>query len=265
MVRCSNGGEVLLPRALVDFDQTGRSETAMRLFVSTNGLASGNTLAEATCHALFEIIERDSSARWFGGGPEVQASTEIDLDSVAGHCSHLLDRLRRAGVDARLWEATGPLGIPSFICYIRAQADLRGLGTFGGMGAHFSRDIALSRAICEAAQSRLTVIAGSRDDTFPSEYSKQAADVEGRLPDEADFPVRFSICANVPLPTSMDAMLSSLLDRVYKAGYRRVIRFDHTADDFGIQSCTCSSLGCRCHRTDNSSLRRTLSVRCRGR
>ena len=34
-----------------------------RMMSSSNGLASGNTVEEALCHALCEVIERDARAR----------------------------------------------------------------------------------------------------------------------------------------------------------------------------------------------------------
>ena len=51
------------------------------------------------------------------------------------------------------------------------RADLaRRLPAAMGGGCHPDRGIALSRALTEAAQSRLTLIAGSRDDCPPGHY-----------------------------------------------------------------------------------------------
>lgn len=70
---------------------------------STNGLASGNTRAEAVCHALYELIERDVISDLADGQRPV-AAQRIDLASVedAG-CAALLERLARTRIWFELW------------------------------------------------------------------------------------------------------------------------------------------------------------------
>ncbi len=53
------------------------------------------------------------------------------------------------------------------------------------VGCHPVREIALLRALTEAAQSRLTYIAGSRDDCFPAAYIQQR-DPEAVRRDQAE-------------------------------------------------------------------------------
>ena len=66
---------------------------------------------------------------------------------------------------------TSDLRVPAFYCEID---DRRGrppfLGRFGGLGCHPCVSIALTRALTEAAQSRLTFIVGSREDLLPERY-----------------------------------------------------------------------------------------------
>src|ERR1700722_5426568 len=47
------------------------------------------------------------------------------------------------------------------------------MGSYWGSGTHLAKDIALSRALTEAIQSRATIITGSRDDVFPELYEQQ--------------------------------------------------------------------------------------------
>ncbi|HEX8824533.1 MAG TPA: YcaO-like family protein, partial [Archangium sp.] len=57
-------------------------------------------------------------------------------------------------------------GVAAFSCTI-VDSDpepQRPIGPMGGMGCHPCRAVALSRALTEAAQSRLTIITGARDD-----------------------------------------------------------------------------------------------------
>jgi ribosomal protein S12 methylthiotransferase accessory factor len=66
---------------------------------------------------------------------------------------------------------TSDVGVATFVCDIPpAEEDGSGLRRFRGAGAHPSRSVALSRALTEAAQIRLTHIAGIRDDLPPSAY-----------------------------------------------------------------------------------------------
>ena len=70
--------------------------------------------------------------------------------------------------------------------------------TAQGMGAHPMRGIALSRALTEAAQSRLTYIAGSRDDVFRDMYARlRDPEVKRRILAERD-PATLSFLLQIP-------------------------------------------------------------------
>lgn len=148
---------------------TGSGAFAM----STNGLASGNTRDEAVSHALCEVIERDASALFFASGRERRRRRRLDLGSVTDPaCVALLDRLHRAGLLVGVWDITSDIGVPAFNCtLLDASPGFHGrLYAAGGMGCHPHAGLALCRALTEAAQSRLTYIAGSRDDATHDAY-----------------------------------------------------------------------------------------------
>ena len=230
---------VHVPHALINFDQTNHGRETMRLFVSTNGLASGNTTEEATCHALYEIIERDAVARWERRTEAEKAVDEVAAATVDGPVRWLLDRIEAAEMTVRIWEATAVTGIPTFVCHIRGDAELRGLGTFVGMGAHHLKDVALSRAVTEAAQSRLTVISGTRDDTFPEEYQRQHVTAAYALPLPSREAKPYDACAAPRLGGDFEESLGDLLDRITAAGYERVLRVEHTREAIGIPVVHC--------------------------
>src|SRR5262249_49927236 len=50
--------------------------------VTTNGLASGNNLLEASTHALAEVIERDAHTLWSLRSSDDAARTAVSLDTV---------------------------------------------------------------------------------------------------------------------------------------------------------------------------------------
>jgi YcaO-like protein with predicted kinase domain len=148
---------------------------------STNGLASGNSVAEAVLHGLCELIERDAHSLWQFGGEERMASTRVRLDTVASPGARsLLDKYDEADIDVALWDMTSDLEIPAYRCIITERhTDWRWtpVPACYGAGCHPDPAVALSRALTEAAQSRLAAIAGSRDDLTRAKYHQmQAAD-----------------------------------------------------------------------------------------
>jgi ribosomal protein S12 methylthiotransferase accessory factor len=135
--------------------------------MSSNGLASGNTRSEAVSHALCELIERDALALFHAAGGFSRFELRVDPDSVDdADCSQLLARLGAAELAFGIWEITSDIGLASFVCAVvdRAHDVFHPLYYATGSGCHPVREVALLRAITEAAQCRLTYIAGARDD-----------------------------------------------------------------------------------------------------
>ena len=141
--------------------------------VSSKGLAGGNHLLEAVSHAICELVEQDAFLRWrLADFPEA-CRTRLDLERIGDRqIQGVLERFRRAGVDVAVWEITSAVAIPGFYCTILDAPDSPGpwLYSASGFGCHPVREIALLRALVEAAQSRLTAISGSRDDLDRAQY-----------------------------------------------------------------------------------------------
>ena len=140
---------------------------------SSNGLASGNHLLEAASHAICEVIERDADARFSRLFEEEQETRRVDLATIDDpDCQDVLARYARAGIAVAVWDTTSEVGVASFRCLVtdRSEDPLRPVSPTMGMGCHPARHIALLRALTEAAQSRLTVISGARDDAPRQEY-----------------------------------------------------------------------------------------------
>ncbi|HEU0116896.1 MAG TPA: YcaO-like family protein, partial [Thermomicrobiales bacterium] len=141
----------------------------------STGLAAGNHLLEAIDHAVAEAVERDATARRHDRGPGAAFGVRLDLASIDDPaCADVLERYERAGVAVGVWDITTGLGIPAFWCAVVDRVDdgMAPMYAAAGAGRHPSRAIALLRALTEAAQSRLTAIAGSRDDTFRDDYER---------------------------------------------------------------------------------------------
>ncbi len=162
------GAETLVPRSAVHMGRwLHREWRPFLLAASSNGLASGNTRAEATVHALYEVIERDCTARL--SRLPVGARCLLDIDSIDDpHCQALIGRIRGAGAVIEVVVNPSRWPVPCFTSYLWAS-DMRGT-VAAGSGAHSDPSVALSRAITEAAQSRMTVIVGTRDDIRPRAF-----------------------------------------------------------------------------------------------
>jgi ribosomal protein S12 methylthiotransferase accessory factor len=165
-----DGRPALVPRLAVRIGRSPGDWSPGAPSATTNGLASGNTRAEAVAHALYELVERDAMS----GLEFTMASdrTYVDPESVGGWCGELIGRVRAAGAWLELVAAPSRFGVPCFSAYLWRE-DFP--STFAGAGAHYDPAVALSRAVTEAAQSRLTAIAGTRDDIHPSIYSRPSA------------------------------------------------------------------------------------------
>lgn len=141
---------------------------------STNGLAAGNTLAEATLHGLCEVVERDACALWERGAGAAREATQVELASVDDDvCRGLLARFEDAGIDVLAWDVTSDLPLPVYrVVIVDRHVDpvLAPTPAAYGAGCHPLPAIALSRALTEAAQSRLTTISGARDDLTRERY-----------------------------------------------------------------------------------------------
>ncbi len=170
------GGPVWLPYEMVHLDYTLPLPTGHGCFVaSSNGLASGNHRLEAISHGITEVVERDATTLWHLLDSEAQQATQIDLETVDDPaCRALLAKFAEAGVLVAVWETTSDVGIPAFLCRILQQEGppSNTLRPASGMGCHAARNVALLRALTEAAQSRLTFISGARDDMGRDEYKR---------------------------------------------------------------------------------------------
>lgn len=155
----AGGGGAWIPRAMIELDfRLPEGLAPLPFRVTSNGLASGNTDEEALLHGLCEVVERHSLDRAQRG----DGKAALALDSVVvPYCREMIERIRAAGMKLAVWDITSELGIPTFYAELVAD-DLARLWI--GSGCHPAADVALSRALTEAAQSRLTYIAGARDD-----------------------------------------------------------------------------------------------------
>lgn len=135
---------------------------------SSNGLASGNTLAEATLHALFEVIERDAMGRLRENGRLMirERGRVVDPATVREPVlAAMIDRCRAERTDIVIVRLPAVVDVAVFWVVLLNTAARAAVSTVNvGWGCHTDPVVAAVRAFTEAAQSRLGFIHGARDD-----------------------------------------------------------------------------------------------------
>jgi ribosomal protein S12 methylthiotransferase accessory factor len=165
-----SGQAVPVPRAVVRLDTRPRARGPLyQPSSSSNGLASGNSRSEALAHAFYELIERDAISEV--SSVPVPERTYVDPATVAdGWCGDLIRLIDRCGAWLEIVQAPSRFDIPCFAVYLWREDMARSMAI--GSGAHSDPAVALSRAVTEAAQSRLTAIVGTRDDVSARIYDR---------------------------------------------------------------------------------------------
>jgi YcaO-like protein with predicted kinase domain len=178
---------VLVPAALSGFGPRFANTCSPFVSYSSDGLASGNCLEEAVCHALCELLERDAwtlaelrshwipVARREAAGlattecDDYDAYPRIDLSDAGGLIGGLMARFERAGLQPAVRDITSDFGIA---CVIASAVDYWVPGypqAHSGLGAHPNARIAVVRALTELAQSRAVDIQGVREDILAAD------------------------------------------------------------------------------------------------
>jgi YcaO-like protein with predicted kinase domain len=224
-----------VPHDLVCVDQLIPEATFCQ---SSNGLASGNHLLEATVHGLCEVIERDAETLW---RLSRETPRRLALSTVADpYCVEVLRRIAAAGATVAVWDITSDVGVPTYACLLidpPSAAGWRGVGFYDGFGTHTAREVALARALTEAVQVRVTYVAGNRDDLYRDTF--QAAtnrdtwhSIWNEIANETPN-VRFDHRPSIGTD-SFDGDLHVLRDALVKVGIDNVVVVDLTRPDLGI-------------------------------
>ena len=173
------GEAVWVPYEMVHVDLRLPFPPASGFFpLGSNGLASGDHVAEAVVHGICELVERDAVTLFYQEDVRQQERRKIDPATVDDDVAReLMNRFEAAGVELAAWDITSDVGIASVFCMAvdRVFDPFRPIGVARGSGTHPNRGVALARALCEAAQSRLTRIVGARDDLQGDDFARLRA------------------------------------------------------------------------------------------
>ncbi|MFE2879044.1 YcaO-like family protein [Streptomyces roseus] len=237
------GRDTWVPLDAVSVDLRMRSRWAPpTVHTSSNGLAGGNSMTEATVHGLLEVMERHAMARFLVQGRIWDAAVRT-VPGAHGAARTVVERCLDAEAVVEVTDVTCELGVPSFAARIWSPSVP---WWFSGSGAHLDADIALSRAVTEAVQSRLTVVTGAREDLPDVPYNFSARPPAPPQPRRAagsdareGSRVRSTDdllaphCAPMAKSRDLEAELAHLLDVADRHG-TAVMRADLTHPSFGV-------------------------------
>jgi ribosomal protein S12 methylthiotransferase accessory factor len=151
-----SGAECAIPAELIYYPAP---EVGQSLFgSSTNGLASGNSVLEATIQALLELIERDIWSFEFVRN----VSKLVEAASLPDGVSEIVGRAEQNGLQLKIRTIPNDYGIPFFAAFVFDLNNPSRKTFNGGWACDLDRDRALIRAVNEAAQSRVAFIHGGR-------------------------------------------------------------------------------------------------------
>jgi ribosomal protein S12 methylthiotransferase accessory factor len=262
-----SGKEIMVPASIALFRYTP-SPPAVNPFAyfHTNGLASGNVMEEAVCHALCEVIERDAmsiaelrasaipfhilrtivhsldaagfsvspiSANKFVDDPSTFPDidiSEIDFEPV----KNLVNKFKHAGISLTIKDITSDIGVPTFNAS-SVEWITHDYGYLAeGHGTHPDSRIALLRAITEVSQTRAANIQGARDDLRKIKYSEQNTDDSRAwqfMPSTRK--IKFSLVKTF-LNEDILGDIHLILSRLKSIGLNQVIIVDLTNPDIGV-------------------------------
>lgn len=229
------GPPTAVPVTLVALERFRHRRSSVLPFAfSSNGLNSGNTKSEAVIGALYEVIERDATTctkfSWRTGAPK----RRVDLSNASSpDIAHLVEAARRNGVEVVVFDCTVDTAVPTFTAYL-CDVGNPTVGLYNGYGTHLDPQVAVIRAICEAAQGRLVFIAGSRDDSFGHHrrFSRTFEEANADLMAQPETVDLRTISDDSGETFEEDGR--TLLARLEAIGTTRVLAVDLTHPDIGV-------------------------------
>ncbi len=205
--------------------------------VDTNGLASGNTLLEATVHALCEVLERDAISQLAfveAFGDEVVATSlvrDVQLASLPEAAAAWVERARSHELTVTVQAVTNDFEVPTFRVFVDEDEATAATGAgplgFAGYGTHPDAQVALLRAVTEAIQSRTGTLQGARDALGVTRHSPVQTAKTTRPS------ARFAELSSFPAQ-SLHGDLELLKGRLVSANFSQLLVFDLTRADLEL-------------------------------
>ena len=158
----------------------------------------------------------------------------LDLATVRDPTARAwIEAVAEAGLALRVWEITADIRVPVFACLIGGGEDVQ---PELGFGCHPDPDVALLRAIGEAAQARLTVISGAREDLAAAGYGDRGVRLRERAARAWMARAGTRDCRDAPdcATATLDGDFRAVLAALAAAGYPDAAAVELTRKEIGL-------------------------------
>jgi ribosomal protein S12 methylthiotransferase accessory factor len=201
---------------------------------STNGLASGNSVVEATVQALLELVERDIWSFEF-----VRSKSKlVGKRSLPDEVQEIVERAERNGLQFKVRSVPNDYGLPFFVAFVFDFENPSRKTFNGGWACDLDRDRALVRAVTEAAQSRVAFIHGGRRSNLTSDASEQATKVLRRHMQAVSDSRGQASLTDIPdfvVEGTLQDKLAELIRRLRRVVQEPIYRVEFTAPESPLQ------------------------------
>jgi ribosomal protein S12 methylthiotransferase accessory factor len=231
-----SGAECSIPAELVFYPA---ADVGQSLFgSSTNGLASGNALLEATIQGLLELIERDIWSFEFVRS----ASKLVESASLPDEVREIIERAERNRLQLKVRTIPNEYGMPFFAAFV-FDLNSPSRKTFnGGWACDLNRDRALVRAVTEAAQSRVAFIHGGRKVPTSEATALDAQQREAKLVrqhmlgvSDSRQQVLFTDIPDVAVGSDLQQKLDAVIERLRRVVQEPIYRVVFTPPESPLQ------------------------------
>jgi ribosomal protein S12 methylthiotransferase accessory factor len=237
----SSGRKYLAPAELVFLPYAAQLGGRGYFGANSNGLCSGNSVLEATVHGLAEVIERDICSF-----QSVRDTSELVANrSLPSSIRKIESSLAAVGMNLFVRYVENIFGMPYFMAVVAESKTINPIYVSVGYGCHPLKEIALTRAVCEALQSRLSFIHGGRDDLVNryNRFKRASSKGQARYADQLLAQVsrngsllRFgSVSDHARTATDISSALDVLLDALARNGCKHVLRVVYTPSQLPLQ------------------------------
>jgi ribosomal protein S12 methylthiotransferase accessory factor len=219
-----SGAEGWIPAELA-FNRAPPGVDTLLYGSSSNGLASGNTVLEASIHALYELIERDIWSIEFVRN----RSARVGDDGLPCDVRSIVAAAARNGLALVIRYVPNDYGIAFFAAFLFDPNKLESRFFNGGWGCHHERGIALMRAVTEAAQSRAAFLHGRRENGSVAPADRVKLQIE--TASLATPSIRFEDIPEQPPAAPLTAQWAAAVDCLRRVVDRPIYRVIYTPSE----------------------------------
>jgi ribosomal protein S12 methylthiotransferase accessory factor len=237
----SSGRKYFVPAELVFLPYPSQLGGSCYFGANSNGLCSGNSILEATIHGLAEVIERDICSF-----QSINDTSELVSNrSLPGAIRKIESSLASVGMNLFVRYVENIFQIPYFMAVVAESKTINPIYVSVGYGCHPLKEIAMTRAVCEALQSRLSFIHGGRDDLVnryqrfkrasPKNQARYADHLLAQVSRNGSL-LRFgSVPDHSRVAIDLTSTLNVLLDTLVRNGFKHVLRVVYTPPHLPLQ------------------------------